>query len=104
MAIKRENVKKGTRVEYTGSNRTYLKQYPEAKLNGEYSEATSGAFVLFYNDNGLQVDQAWVGINYLNVVGYKHQKAIDELTTSRDDLNAQIQALDTAISSLKALG
>ena len=102
--MKRSEVQKGQEVKYEGLNRNWLRQYPKAVLDGQFSSATGGAFVEFYDSSNRRVDTAWVGISYLTVVTHKHQATIDALNEKRDALLTEAAGIDTAISALKALG
>lgn len=102
--MQKSQVKKGTLVKYDGINRSYLKSYPTAKLTGEYSSTNASVFVEFFNKDGIQVDTAWIGLDYVQVIKFTHQSTIDDLTKKRDELATQLTGFDAAIKALQDLG
>ena len=91
---------KGRKVKYTtvSGTRPWLMNSPEIRLTGNVS--SSSAEIKFVDQYGKE-DVTWVGFGSLTLVNNAHQDTIDTLTSKRDDLQKQIDALNNAIKVLE---
>lgn len=89
----------GKRVNYTGTNRPWLRG-SDVFLTGAIAEP-SGSIQVSYTHNGM-TDTAWVGASYLELVD-DFKSAIDALHAKRDSLKADLLKIETAIKTLEEL-
>jgi hypothetical protein len=94
---------KNKRVDYSGTNRPWLKgNIADLRLTGAVSDFSDSVQVR-YKDSFGNFDTTWVGVNYLALVNEEFSGAINTLKVKREQLEAELNKVNTAIKTLEEL-
>lgn len=94
---------KGKRVNYSGTNRTYLnKDSADLRLTGSVSDYSESAQVT-YKDVYGNSDTTWVGLAYLTFVNDEFTEAINKLKAKLEISKTEVIQLEAAIKTLEEL-